>query len=157
MWHGGSAISFKSENGGQFGIWYLVFGHTGRVPCGQDDATIGRVVLDLVDALAQLIDTLACVIGVHIHVLGAKVSPLESVHRSQVALGAVGETYGVEELAGSVAVPDLDALGAQLVGVGAALYKPQEFLGDATPEEPLGGEQREHVVAQTESVHGMSD
>ena len=44
-------------------------------------------------------------------------APLEAVDRAEVALGAVGEAVVVEEVAGGVAVPNVDALLGEVVCV----------------------------------------
>jgi hypothetical protein len=43
-------------------------------------------VLDLVYDVRQLVEALACVVGVAIDVLGAEVAPLEAVHWTEVTL-----------------------------------------------------------------------
>lgn len=61
------------------------------------------------DDLGELVDALACVVRLCVDVFRAKVSPLEAIDGAEIADFAVGEADAVEELAGAVAVPDLDA------------------------------------------------
>jgi hypothetical protein len=65
------------------------------VPRGHDDSAVGGRVLDLIDAVLQLIYTLTLVVGMHILVGCPKVSPLEAVDRAQVHLLAVMEATAV--------------------------------------------------------------
>mmetsp|Transcript_22294 Transcript_22294/g.53470 ORF Transcript_22294/g.53470 Transcript_22294/m.53470 type:complete len:264 (-) Transcript_22294:4-795(-) len=81
----------------------------------------------------------------HVRVLCAEVPPLEPVHWSQVPLLPVPETHFREELLGAVAVPDVDVLVPEEVGVGRAGDEPEELLGDAAPEDALGRQQRERL------------
>lgn len=64
--------------------WQSHFGEVRRVPGGHDNASIFGVVLDLFDALRELIHSLASVIGVHVDVLSAEMTPLEAVDWSEV-------------------------------------------------------------------------
>ena len=66
--------------------------------------------LDLVDTLLQLVDTLPRIVRVAVFVRRAKMSPLETVHRPKVALAAVPEPARLQELLRAVPVPDLHAL-----------------------------------------------
>lgn len=68
------------------------------------------------------------------------------VHRAQVALLAVLEPSRVEKLAAAVAVPDLDALCGEHLGVGAAVDEPDELLDDAAREDTLGGQEWENEL-----------
>ena len=81
----------------------------GRVPRAQDDSPIVRLVLQLVNDLCQLIDPLARVIRLRVHVVGAEMPPLETIDGSQISYFSVGEADAVEVLTAAVAVPDLDA------------------------------------------------
>jgi hypothetical protein len=60
-----------------------------RIPSRQDDAAILRIVLDLVNALRQLVHALPSVVGVHVHVFRAKVTPLEPVHGAKIAFYSI--------------------------------------------------------------------
>lgn len=95
------------------------------------------------DDLGQLVDALAGVVGVGVDVLGAKVPPLEAVDGAQVADVAVRQADAVEELAGAVAVPDLDADVAEGLGRGVALDEPEELGDDGAEEDALRGEEGE--------------
>lgn len=117
--------------------------HVGGVPGGKDQATVVRVGAQLVDNLGELVDSLARVVRLGVDVLGAKVPPLEAVHGAEVADLAVGEAQVVEELAGAVAVPDLDAGLAEAGGGCVALDEPEELGDDGAGEDALGGEEGE--------------
>ena len=52
----------------------------GGIPGGHDNASVFGTVLDLVNAVCKLIDTLLGVVCVHVLVLRTEVSPLETVH-----------------------------------------------------------------------------
>jgi hypothetical protein len=59
------------------------------IPSRQDDAAILWIVLDLVNALRQLVHALPGVVGVHVHVFRAKVTPLEPVHGAKIAFCSI--------------------------------------------------------------------
>ena len=83
---------------------------TGGVPRAENDAAVGGVLLDFADALRELVDALPSIVCVAVRVLRAKVSPLESVHRTQVTLSPVSQPPLLQELLAPVSIPDLDAL-----------------------------------------------
>ncbi len=85
----------------------------GGIPGGEDDASIGGVVFDLVDDVLELIDALAGVVVVHGAIGGAEMSPLESIDGSEISFFAVGKSAGIEEFAGCVGVPDVDVFVAE--------------------------------------------
>mmetsp|Transcript_9042 Transcript_9042/g.25843 ORF Transcript_9042/g.25843 Transcript_9042/m.25843 type:complete len:295 (-) Transcript_9042:749-1633(-) len=122
-----------------------------RVPCGDDDAAIVGAGFNGVDSLHQLVHALAVVVRVHVFIPGAKVPPLEAVDRAQVAFLAMVQPAPVQKLPRGVAVPDLDFLVLQELGVGASTDEPEQLFGDAPPEHLLGCEQRELVTAQGEA------
>lgn len=62
---------------------------TGRIPCTQDDSTIGRILFDFPNTLAKLVYALTVVRGVAIDIFGAKMSPLKAVHGSQVSFTTI--------------------------------------------------------------------
>lgn len=101
---------------------------TGRVPRAEQDAAVGRVLLDLADDLGQLVDALARVVGRRVLVLCAKVPPLEAVDGAEVALGAVAEPARGEEGRRAVAVPDVDALLGERQRRRRARDEPEELL-----------------------------
>lgn len=109
-----------------------------RIPSTHNDPPILRIVPNLVDAIGQLIDAFSRIVGMHIRILGAEMTPLEAVHGTEIALLAMGKAARVEEVARSVAVPNVYLLLGQLVRVCRALDEPQEFLGDAPPEGAFG-------------------
>jgi hypothetical protein len=80
------------------------------VPSTQNDSTICRILFDLADALRQLINTLSGIIGIAGLVFSAKVSPLETVDRSQISLASVTKPALLQKLLGTVPIPDLDTL-----------------------------------------------
>lgn len=72
----------------------------------------------------------------------------------------MGEAHAVEELAGAVAVPDLDADVAEGGGGGVALDEPEELGDDGAEEDSLGGEQGEDgaaVVVEIEFEAGRGE
>lgn len=54
--------------------------------------------------------TLLCIICVHILIFSAKMSPLESIDRSQVTLLPVSEATGIQEGARAIIIPDVNTL-----------------------------------------------
>lgn len=128
---------------GRQGHALKVFG----VPCAEDHSAVVRVVAELVNDLGQLVDALAGIVGLCVDIFGAKVAPLEAVDGTQVAGLTMSEPDAVEELAGSVAVPDLDVDVAEGGGGGVALDEPEEFGNDGAEEDSLGGEQGEDGAA----------
>lgn len=118
-----------------------------RVPRAEDHPPVVGVGAQLVDDLGQLVDTLARVVSAGVDVLGAKVPPLEAVDGAQVADVAVRQADAVEELAGAVAVPDLDADVAEGLGRGVALDEPEELGDDGAEEDTLRGEEGEDRAA----------
>lgn len=130
------------------------------VPRAEDHSAVVGAVAQLVDDFGQLVDAPAGVVGLGIDVLCAKVPPLEAVDGAQVADLAVGEPHAVEELAGAVAVPDLDADVAEGRGRGVALDEPEELGDDGAEEDSLRGEQGEDgaaVVVELELEAGGSE
>lgn len=117
------------------------------VPGAEDHSAVVGSVAQLVDDFGQLVDALAGVVCLGIDILGAKVPPLKAVDGAQVADVTVGEANAVEELAGAVAVPDLDADVAEGGGGGVALDEPEELGDDGAEEDSLGGEQGEDGAA----------
>mmetsp|Transcript_25276 Transcript_25276/g.61324 ORF Transcript_25276/g.61324 Transcript_25276/m.61324 type:complete len:261 (-) Transcript_25276:620-1402(-) len=87
----------------------------GRVPGAEQDPTVVGVGLDCVNDLGQLIHPLSGIVGVHVSILCAKVSPLEPVDRTEVPLLPVAQPKVGEKLLAAVAVPDVDVLVSKLV------------------------------------------
>lgn len=84
--------------------------HEGQVfgvPGAHDDPSVLWILFDGVNDLLQLVDTLSCVICVHVCVLGTKVPPLETIHRAQVALLSLCEPKVVQEFPGTIGLPNL--------------------------------------------------
>jgi hypothetical protein len=127
------------------------FALTCWVPGSEDDAPVVWLGLDLLHHLFELVHPLSGVVGVHVLVARAKVAPLEAVHRAEVALLAVAQSALVKELSRAIAVPDVDVLVLQSARAGIARHEPQELLRNASPEDSLGGEQRQHTVPEGES------
>lgn len=121
-------------------------GLTRWVPSAEDDPAVRRVVLDLVDAVGELIHALALVVGLAVDILCAEVSPLEAVHRAEVAFFAMRETSRVEEGPRAVAVPDVNVLLAEEGRVGRAGHKPEQLLRGQ------GGIQRQICLAQGQTL-----
>lgn len=59
---------------------------------------------------------------VHVCVLGTKVPPLETVHRSQVALLSICEPKVVQEVPGPVGIPNLHPFCWELLGIRRSLW-----------------------------------
>lgn len=88
----------------------------GRVPGCEDEAAVVGVRPQLMDEFGNLVDTLSSVVRLGVNILGAKVSPLETVDRTKVTLLTVSQAEVVEELAGAISIPDLDASLAKGLG-----------------------------------------
>jgi hypothetical protein len=101
--------------------WKCHFIQIRWVPSRHDDTAILRVVNDFVDALGQLIHALTGVVGVHVLVFGPKMTPLESIDGSQISHFPIRESSLIEELSGAIAIPNVNVLGCQVIGVGVAL------------------------------------
>lgn len=129
------------------------YAHTSWVPGAHDDASVGGVVFDFVNDLCKLIDTLTGIVGVTVLVLGAKVPPLESIDRTEIADFAVREADLVEVFARAIALPDVDALFREVETVGVAFDEPEEFLDNGTVKDALCGEEGKEVVVEREA-HG---
>mmetsp|Transcript_41303 Transcript_41303/g.86485 ORF Transcript_41303/g.86485 Transcript_41303/m.86485 type:complete len:396 (-) Transcript_41303:583-1770(-) len=127
-----------------------------RVPRGEDDATVVRLVLDRIDHLLDLVDALPRVVVVHRFVLGAEMPPLPAVDWAQVADLPVRESDRVEVVARRVAVPDLDLLVLQRLGARVARNEPQQLLRHAAPKDRLGGEEREVLPQREAHLHAKA-
>mmetsp|Transcript_9146 Transcript_9146/g.19000 ORF Transcript_9146/g.19000 Transcript_9146/m.19000 type:complete len:214 (+) Transcript_9146:89-730(+) len=55
-----------------------------RIPGAQENSAVFWIVLDLVDALGKLVNTLPGVVGVHVLVFRSKMAPLEPIDGSKV-------------------------------------------------------------------------
>lgn len=123
----------------------------GGIPRRHDNASIFRVVLDLVDAVAKLIDTLSGIVGMHIDIGGAKVAPLKAIDGSQVTHLAMGQATLIEKLSRAVAVPNVDVLGSQQIGIRASLVFSYKKVGQIRPTSETGGasENLEHSAIQS--------
>mmetsp|Transcript_16655 Transcript_16655/g.26417 ORF Transcript_16655/g.26417 Transcript_16655/m.26417 type:complete len:240 (-) Transcript_16655:216-935(-) len=119
-----------------------------RIPRTHHNPARVGIVLDLLDAVHQLIHSLAIILIVHTSILRAKVSPLESINRSQVAFFIVRQTAIVQKLARAVSVPNMDAFVLQFLSRRGATHEPQQFLRYASPKHLLCGQQREDVILQ---------
>lgn len=62
------------------------------IPCREDQSAVVRVGLELVNDFGKLINTLTCIIRLRIHILSAKVSPLEAVDGPKIADLSMRET-----------------------------------------------------------------
>lgn len=101
--------------------WQRHFIEIGRVPRRHDNASVFRSVLDLFDAFRQLIHALSGVVGMHVHVLGSKVAPLKAVDGSQIAHFSMRKTLRIEEFSRTIAIPNINVLGRQIVRIGIPL------------------------------------
>jgi len=100
--------------------------HVGHVPGRNDHPARVRIVLDLIQHLADLVDVAA--------VRGRPAAPLVAVDRAQFALG-IGPF-----------VPDRDAVVLQVGDVGGTCQEPDQFMDDRLQVHLLGGDQREAVL-----------
>ncbi len=114
-----------------------------RVPRAQDDSAVVRLVLQFFDHLSQLVNALARVVRLRIHILGSEVAPLKAVDGAEVSLRPISEADGVEVSTGAVAVPYFDAGGGEGDGGGGARDKPEEFGDDGAEEDAFGGQKGE--------------
>ena len=85
-------------------------GRTCGVPGAEDDSPICGILFDFADALTKLVDALALVRLLAVGILGTKVSPLETIHWSEVTLPTVSQPPALKESLGAVTIPYLDAL-----------------------------------------------
>ena len=60
-----------------------------RIPSAHNDPPVLRIVPNLINAIGQLIHALSRIVGMHVRILGAEMTPLEAVHRSEIALLAM--------------------------------------------------------------------
>ena len=100
-----------------------------------DDAARVRIILDLVDGDPDLVD--------HAAVHSFPRAPLLAVYGAEIAVFI------------RPFVPDADPILLEVLGVGAALQKPQQFMDDGFQVAFLGSDQREtlceveaHLVAE---------
>lgn len=70
-------------------------------------------------------DCCPCSVG---YALGSEVTPLKTIHGSQVAFLTVAQPHAVQVLARAVSVPDVNVLVLKLLGVCGAVHEPQQFL-----------------------------
>jgi len=89
-----------------------------NVPSTEQYSSWGWVLLDELDNLFDLIDSLAGVIRFEVLVLGSKVSPLEAIYRSQISLFSLREPTFVQELSTSISIPNVNLLVSKIVWVG---------------------------------------
>ena len=119
---------------------------TNRVPSAHYNASIVWRMLDLVNALFELINALSRVICMHVFVFGAKVAPLTAVNGPQVTLFAIAKAVLVQKLARRVTVPYFHALVTQLFGVGGAFDEPEQLFDHTFGEYTLCGQQWQSVL-----------
>mmetsp|Transcript_5015 Transcript_5015/g.20046 ORF Transcript_5015/g.20046 Transcript_5015/m.20046 type:complete len:323 (-) Transcript_5015:518-1486(-) len=147
------------QQAGQLTICHVELGHhvtrrqrhlrkVARVPRGQDVPPGFGIGLQVTNDLPELVDALSSVVGVHVAILSPKVPPLEAVDRPQVPNFAIREAPLVQELSRTVAIPNVDVLLRKNVRVGASLDEPEKLLGQPSPEDPLGRQQRKASVAE---------
>ena len=93
--------------------------------------------------LHELVGPLAVVLRGAASVRRAAVPPVEAVHAADVADVVVPQPAAVQEVAARVALPDLDALVRQRLGVGLAAAEPQQLFDHRLGRHELAGDQRE--------------
>lgn len=120
--------------------WKRHFWYIRHIPCIQYDSSRIRVFLQSLNNLGQLVHPLPLVICMIINIGSSEVSPLEPIHRSQIALLSVLESALVKELSAPIPIPDVHIMFAEGVGVGVPLDEPDEFFHDTSPEGELCGE-----------------
>ena len=137
----------------------------GHVPSAEDHPSIVGVRAQGVNDPPNLIDSVVvvvvwlrstrggfCLQAVLGYVGFTPMAPLVAVHGTEFALDVLRQAPSVQVVSGGVAVPNVDVVAHQGVGVGAvALEKPQEFLGDPLEVHLLGGEHGKSSVAQIEA------
>lgn len=142
------------------------------VPCGHHDAPVVWRFANTRNALGQLIDALAwtrenkenvidakwldysthtCVgVGTGF-VRGTVVTPLKTVHRTQITRASAGESTAVEKFAARVAIPYVHVATLQFGGISAAPNEPQQFLDYRTPSDFFRRQHRYGATAQRKS------
>lgn len=113
--------------------------------------------LDLPDALLELIDPLLGVVCITVLVLCSEVAPLKAIDGTKVTLASMTQAALLEEILGAVSVPDLNALFGEELGVCRAANKPKKLFYDAAEERSLCGEEREGVVCKGEAEIGRGE
>lgn len=159
MWHGGKAILSRSVNEVRLDATrpHATVALTSWIPRAHDDSSIRRVLLDLSYAFLELIHPFASVVRVTIDVLCTKVSPLEAIDRTQVPNASMLQAALVEELSGTIAIPDLDALLGEMVAVRIPLDEPEEFFDNTTKKYAFGGQERKCIVGERETKRRRSE
>jgi hypothetical protein len=114
-------------------------------------------VLDLLNTLLQLIDALPGVVFIRIDILCSKVSPLESIHRTEIALPAVLQPARVEERTRAIAIPDAHALSGEEGAVGAPADEPEQLGEDAFEERAFRREKREGSIVEGKAEGGRGE
>lgn len=118
------------------------FVELGRIPCGDDVAAGGGVVLDGFDDSGDLIYIIhlctypvyACaVIAAICHAELFPITPLRTIHRSEISVLVCPS------------VPDVNAFFDECIDVCVATDHPKEFGHDTAPKDFLGGDERESV------------
>ena len=103
--------------------------------------------LDHLNQPRNLIETLPGVVGARAAVLGAKVTPVEAVYRSQIVLGAFDtKAAPIQEFAVTVGLPDLDTVVQQQSSVGLPTKEELELLKDDPERHSLGGKEWQSVT-----------
>lgn len=100
------------------------------IPRAHDNPSIRWIFFDLPNHLLQLVDALALIICLARIVGCAKVSPLESVHRTEIPNASMAQPAFVQKLAAGIAIPNLDAFFGKVQRVGISTDEPEEFFDD---------------------------
>ena len=117
-----------------------------RIPSCHYDSSACWVLLYGIDHLSQLINTHTSIARMHGLILGAKVSPLESVNGTKVPFFSFFEANLIQKLSGSISIPDSDLFIAQDFGIRLPIDKPKELLSQSPPKDVFGGQNWEALT-----------
>ena len=95
-----------------------------RIPGSHQNSAVVGVILQHIDHILQLINSLTFVVVMHRLVLGAKMSPLEAVDRPQIPFLTLSEPNSIQEFTRCIAVPNSDLLIAEVLGICVAMDEP---------------------------------
>jgi len=121
------------------------------VPGGEEHATVVGAGLEGFNDALDLIDALTVVVGLSLVVVSTEVAPLETINGAKITFAVLVETTGIKEFTGAIALPDVDVLGFEQLGVGVATEEPDQFFTNTLPEDTLGGKEGPAPVAEGEA------
>lgn len=113
------------------------------IPRTQNNPSIIRFILELIDDFSELVDALACVVFRMSLVFCAEMPPLETVDGAEFAFFVVRETDAVEVGAAAVSIPNLYAGVGEGFAVGTAGDEPEKFAYYGAEEDAFCGEEGE--------------